>query len=139
MEIPVRSAKDIQQAAAEAVQRETGIDEAMIEALVHRFYQRVREDELIGPVFAGHVQDWPAHLERMCAFWSSVMLVSGRYHGYPMRAHLPLPIEARHFDRWLELFAEVTRELCPEKAAALFMDRAGRMALNFQRGMALAG
>ena len=84
----------------------TGIDEAMIRRLVHAFYARVRADALLAPVFEARVAeaDWPAHLERMCAFWSSVALMTGRYHGRPMQAHAPLPVQAGHFDRWLELF-----------------------------------
>src|SRR5690606_26113057 len=74
-----------------AIQAETGIDEAMIQALVHGFYDRVRRDDLLGPVFEAHVDDWTPHLERMCEFWSSVALMSGRYHGRPMPKHLPLP------------------------------------------------
>src|SRR3546814_3747930 len=62
----------------------SGIDEAMIEDLVHRFYARVREDALLGPVFEERVADWGSHLQRMCSFWSSVALMTGRYHGRPM-------------------------------------------------------
>ena len=50
----------------------TGIDEAMIESLVRTFYARVRHDPLIGPVFESKVQDWDAHIGRLCTFWSSV-------------------------------------------------------------------
>ena len=46
-----------------------------------------------------------------CLFWSSVALASGRYHGQPMPKHLPLPVEARHFDRWLELFRQTARDV----------------------------
>src|SRR3546814_1115715 len=103
------------QVAAEIVER-TGIDEAMIEDLVHRFYARVREDALLGPVFEERVADWGSHLQRMCSFWSSVALMTGRYHGRPMEKHLPLPVDAEHFDRWLALFEEVAREACPPAA-----------------------
>src|ERR1700679_3312262 len=89
----------------------TGIDEAMIERLVRRFYERARQDALIGPVFESKVADWEPHLQQMFAFWSSVALMSGRYHGQPMAKHLPLPIDARHFDSWLALFAETAREV----------------------------
>jgi hemoglobin len=41
-----------------------------------------------------------------------------RYHGQPMVAHLPLPIDAPHFDRWLEIFVETARNVCPVPAAA---------------------
>ncbi len=64
------------------------------------------------------------HLQRMCAFWSSVALMSGRYHGSPMTKHLPLPVDATHFDRWLALFEETAREVCLPEAEAHFVERA---------------
>jgi len=114
----------------------TGIDTAMIERLVRSFYDRARRDPLLGPVFAAHVGDWEAHLARMCDFWSSVALMSGRYHGQPMAAHLPLPIDTAHFDRWLELFAEAARDTCPPSAAAHFIVRAERIVDSLELGIA---
>lgn len=114
----------------------TGIDEAMIERLVRAFYSRARTDPLIGPIFESHVQDWEDHIARLCAFWSSVALMSGRYHGQPMAKHLPLPIDTPHFDRWLEIFAETAEELCPKAAAAHFLDRAHRIADSLELGIA---
>ena len=114
----------------------TGIDDVMIDRLVRRFYDRVRRDPLLGPIFESGVQDWDAHIERMCNFWSSVALMSGRYHGQPMAAHLPLPIEALHFDRWLAIFAETAQDLCPPAAAAHFIDRARRIAGSLALGVA---
>lgn len=121
-----------------AVQAETGIDESMIEKLVHGFYARVREDALIGPIFAARISDWEPHLKTMCAFWSGVVLMSGRYHGQPMRKHLPLPIDSRHFDRWLALFEATAQELCPPKAAAYFVERARRIAESLELGIAVS-
>ena len=83
------------------IQAETGIDEMMIDQLVRGFYAQVRDDDMLGPIFASKIDDWEPHLQRMCAFWSSVVLMSGRYHGQPMAKHLLLPIDAGHFDRWL--------------------------------------
>lgn len=114
---------------------EAGVDEAMIERLVHRFYGAVRADAVLGPVFDAVIEDWPPHLERMCAFWSSVMLRTGRYHGRPMPKHAPLPVSGAHFDRWLSLFQDAAREVCGE-AAALFIDRAHRIAQSLEFGIA---
>jgi hemoglobin len=124
------------QAIAEIAGR-TGIDEPMIERLVRGFYVRIREDELLGPIFAARIADWEPHLQRMFAFWSSVALMSGRYHGQPMRAHLPLPVDARHFDRWLALFEAAARELCPPAAAEHFIERARRIADSLEMGLAV--
>ena len=117
---------------------ETGIDEAMIEALVRRFYGDVREDAALGPIFAARVADWDDHLARLCAFWSSVALMTGRYSGRPMQAHMRLPVEAAHFRRWLELFRAAAAETCPPAAEAFFVDRAERIAESLQLGIAVA-
>ncbi|MBN9022274.1 MAG: group III truncated hemoglobin [Rhizobiales bacterium] len=119
-----------------AIQAETGIDEAMIERLVRAFYDRVRADALIGPVFAARIADWEPHLQQMFAFWSSVALSTGRYQGAPMRKHLFLPIDSRHFDRWLALFEATAAEVCPPRAAEHFIVRARRIAENFEMGVA---
>lgn len=121
----------------EIVER-TGIDEAMIERLVRGFYARAQHDALIGPVFAQHVQDWEPHIARMCQFWSSVALMTGRYHGQPMVKHVPLPVDARHFDRWLALFEQTARELCPPAAADHFIERARRIAESLELGIAFS-
>ncbi len=120
---------------ADIVER-TGIDAPMIERLVRAFYGRARRDPLIGPVFERSVADWDAHIARMCDFWSSVVLMSGQYHGQPMAAHAPLPIAAEHFDRWLELFVELAHATCPPAAAAHFIDRAYRIADSLELGIA---
>lgn len=118
-------------------QREqTGIDETMIEQLVHGFYARVREDELLGPIFNSRIHDWGPHLQRMCEFWSSVVLSSGIYHGQPMRMHLPLPVDAKHFDRWLALFEQTARDLFTPNIVEQFMDRARRIAMSLELGIA---
>jgi len=114
----------------------TGIDDAMIERLVRTFYARVQADPLIGPVFAARIEDWEAHITKLCAFWSSVALMTGRYHGQPMQAHLELNVAAEHFDRWIALFEATANELCPPVAAEHFIERARRIADSFELGMA---
>jgi hemoglobin len=114
----------------------TGITEGIIEQLVRGFYARVREDVVLGPVFEAKIVDWEPHLAQMFAFWSSVALMTGRYHGTPMIKHIKLPIDAGHFDRWLALFEETAREICPPQAAAHFIDRAQRIASSLELGVA---
>lgn len=124
------------EAAVRAIREATGIDEAMIDALVEGFYARVRDDALIGPIFAERIEDWGPHLVQMKLFWSSVALSTGVYEGRPMPKHLPLPIDARHFDRWLEIFRETARDLCPPVAADHFIERAERIAMSLELGVA---
>ena len=123
-------------AIVEQIRAKTGIDEAMIARLVDAFYDRVRIDPLIGPVFNDRIADWGPHLEQMRLFWSSVALMSGVYHGRPMPKHLPLPIDARHFDRWLALFEATAAAVCPPAAAAHFIERARRIAESLELGIA---
>jgi hemoglobin len=119
----------------EEISERIGVTDAMIAELVETFYGRVRQDALLAPVFAS-VENWDEHLTRLRAFWSSVVLMSGRYHGQPMQAHFPLTIEPRHFDRWLALFEQTTADVCPPAAAAVFMEKARRIADSFEMAMA---
>ena len=101
------------------------VSEEDIRTLVFTFYDRVREDELLGPVFDAHIgDDWEAHLEKMCDFWSSILLATGRFRGNPIQAHAGVPeITGGHFDRWIDLFREVAHEVLDEPQA---LDVAGR-------------
>ncbi len=109
---------------------EAEVDDAGLERLVAAFYARVRDDAELGPVFNDAVHDWPEHLATLSAFWSSVMLTSGRYKGNPMTAHLKHKdrITPALFDRWLALWARTTAETMPPAAAAALQDKANRIA-----------
>ena len=113
------------------------MNEEQLAALVDRFYAKVREDEVLGPVFNGAIADWPEHLEKLTAFWSSVMLTTGRYKGQPMLAHMKhkATIEPAMFDRWLGLWRETARETLSKSAAAAIIMKAERIAESLQLGM----
>lgn len=134
------SAADRRAELQQRIHAETGIDEAMIAGVVHGFYDRVRADPLLSPVFAARLADadWPAHLGRMVRFWAAVILMDGGYHGRPMQRHAELPVDAAHFDRWLALFRETAAELAPARSAAVFVERAERIAESLETGIALA-
>jgi hemoglobin len=115
-----------------------GVDEPMIRDLVHAFYAEVRRDPLLGPVFAARVHDWDEHLEKLSRFWSSVVLMTGAYKGRPMPVHAAIDeISRAHFERWLALFRSTARSRCPGPAAALFIDRAERIAESLHLGIML--
>jgi hemoglobin len=121
------------------IQTETSprISEAQIANLVESFYDKVRLDPEIGPVFNATITDWPAHIALLKNFWSTVLLTTGRYKGDPMMTHLGLPIEHNHFDRWLHLFEETAVEVLPPHLATLVVSKAHRIAANFKMGIAL--
>lgn len=113
---------------------DSDIDEASLARLIPIFYDRVRADAELGPLFNAAVDDWPEHLERLVAFWSSVMLTTGRYKGSPMAAHLKhkAHITPALFERWLALWSEVTDEVMPGTAAAALQAKAARIAESLQ-------
>lgn len=114
--------------------QESGIDEAGLQKLVDRFYARVREDAELGPIFNDAISDWPEHLDKLAAFWSSVMLTSGRYKGQPVPAHMKHVgrITPALFGRWLALWNETTTELMAPEAAAALQAKAARIAESLQ-------
>lgn len=113
------------------------IDEALIQSVVHAFYARIRADADLGPIFQNVLAGrWDAHLEKMCAFWSSVMLTSGRYKGNPVQSHQQLAdVCPAHFAQWLHHFRETVDDLCSPEHADLFMQKAERIAESLQIAM----
>jgi hemoglobin len=106
-----------------------------IETLVNKFYERVRADELLAPVFA-HV-DWPHHLPVMYNFWSSILLGDMSYNGSPFSKHVGLVITADHFSRWLKLFMETVDTEFKGPIADEAKNRAQSIADLFQYKMGL--
>lgn len=106
------------------------INEASLEKLVDAFYAKVRVDPVLGPVFNEAIGDWPEHLEKLQAFWSSVMLTSGRYKGRPVPAHVKHAehIDRTSFARWLQIWGETTDELLEPAAAAAMQAKAAQIA-----------
>lgn len=111
-----------------------GIDEAGLQRLVARFYASVRADDRLGSIFERAIDDWPEHLHKLAAFWSSVMLTSGRYKGSPMAAHLrhAAKLTPDLFSRWLALWRTATEAEMPPGAAAALQETAARIAQSLQ-------
>lgn len=113
------------------------ISEEMIDHLVKSFYEKVREDERLGPIFNTVIGDkWDEHLPRMNDFWSSVTRMTGRYKGKPMVKHLKLKqVRPEDFDIWLTLFRDTANELLAPDIADIFISRAERIAESLKLGM----
>jgi hemoglobin len=114
------------------------LDETRIAALVDRFYDKVRADASIGPIFNAAVHDWAEHKELLTRFWCSVALGAHSYRGNPMAVHRGQPaIRAVHFARWLELWRETTGEVLDADDAAQMQDYADRIGRSLRMGMGL--
>ncbi len=135
--IPFPENPEHRAAATRRVQDATGLTRDILATLVRTFYDRARRDPVIGAKFDG-VHDWERHIARITTFWTSVALQTGEYHGQPLPPHVPLDLHAPHFQRWLALFEQTAREVCPPAGAALVIEKAGRIAQSMAMGTAVA-
>lgn len=104
-----------------------------VKLLVNNFYDKVRADELLGPIFDERIRDrWPAHLEKMYGFWQTVLLGEHTYDGTPFPPHAQLPVGHEHFSKWMELFIASVDELFSGNIAEEARWRAGKMAELFE-------
>ena len=118
--------------------------EVDINQLVGQFYDRVRQDMLLGPVFNDIAQvDWVHHIPRLVDFWSTILLGSGQYHGNPVLSHLALghktAIRSVHFERWLALFEQTVDELFAGDRVEQAKIRAQSIAVVLQSKLHTAG
>lgn len=110
---------------------------AQYRQLVEAFYERVRQDEVIGPIFNDAISDWPHHLDKLADFWHSVMHGSGRYQGGLMMRHFMHRdrIRPEHFERWLALWQTTTAEKMPPEMAEMLQARAARVGESIKLGL----
>lgn len=109
--------------------------------LVNAFYGKVREDELLAPVFNERIpaEKWPIHLERMYGFWNSVLFFQKEYKGNPFAKHIDLPINPQHFERWVTLFKATISENFEGPEAEDMKRRAENMGAMFMAKLAYIG
>lgn len=115
------------------------LTEALIRAVVYEFYDYIRADELLAPIFNDRIPEklWGVHLDKMCDFWSSSLLRSGRYEGRPLPPHLNIAeLSDEHFERWLTLFHKTVDRLCSPEVAEIFFSLARRVARSFRMAVA---
>ena len=104
-----------------------------IKRMVDTFYEKVRKDDLIGPIFNEKIHDrWPQHLEKMYTFWQTVLLGEHTYFGSPFPPHSNLPVSHQHFEKWMELFKQTLDELFTGAIAVDAKWRAAKMAEMFE-------
>ncbi|MBV7534829.1 group III truncated hemoglobin [Duganella sp. sic0402] len=112
------------------------LNPASIATLVHQFYDGVRADPELGPVFDSAIgANWDPHLARMVDFWSTVMLGSRNFQGNVYGKHMLLNgITPDHFLRWLQMFVATTNQLFSTADAEEFQTVARRIAASLQLG-----
>jgi len=81
------------------------------------FYIDVRQHAVLGPIFSAHIQDWPAHLDKITEFWALQTGGESRYRGGFAGAHMSLGLQPEHFQHWLGLWEwNNARQLAPREA-----------------------
>ncbi len=106
-----------------------------VSELVFTFYDAVRQDAVLGPIFERHVQDWDAHMPKMVDFWSSTLRGTARFRGTPMPKHVAIPgLSAELFQRWLALFRQSNATLRNTAMAERANDLADRIAQSLWYG-----
>jgi hemoglobin len=107
---------------------------ADIKLMVDDFYDKVAQDELLAPIFNFRLSAyWVPHLEKMYTFWNAALFGVKGYMGNPFAKHATLPVEARHFERWLCLFNETVDASFAGPMAEEAKNRALIMAATFAR------
>lgn len=121
---------------------ESGITEQLIRDVVFKFYEKIRNDAVLGPIFADAIgHDWDSHIERVILFWMTATRLERGYNGRNfMPAHLRhRSIRADHIPRWLALFRDTATEHCSSEGASVLIDIAERMAETLEIGIAKCG
>jgi hemoglobin len=113
------------------------LDASKIALLVDRFYEKVRIDPLIGPVFNAAVHDWDDHKRTLTSFWCPVALGASSYRGNPMAVHRAQPIRVEHFEQWLALWQTTAHEMLDEADALQMIGHADRIGRSLRLGIGL--
>ena len=107
---------------------------------MNSFYDKVRKDGLIGPIFTDVAQvDWDEHLPKLQNFWADLLLGESTYRGYPFPPHTKLNLQPAHFHQWLRLFTETVDEHFVGLKAEEAKSRALRIARNFMINLNMLG
>jgi len=107
-----------------------------IDRVVATFYAAVRQHPGLGPVFAAHVQDWPAHEDKIARFWRNAILHERSYDGNPMAVHRAAGnVRPPMFEVWLGLFDSVLRRELPAETAGQWSALAHRIGAGLRYGL----
>ena len=116
------------------------ISEESIKILVDNFYQKIRVNKELAPIFENQIgtsqAQWQPHLQNMYNFWSSVMISSGKYKGNPMKKHRDLPLfDENKFDIWLDLFSKTVHEIHTDEIATHYLEKSQNIARSLRYGL----
>jgi len=108
-----------------------------IELLMEKFYDKVKKDDTIGPVFNDIAKvNWAHHIPIICDFWETLLLDAASYRKNVMEVHFNLnrkiPLEEKHFQVWLQLFTQTLDEYFAGEKAEMAKKKAKSIAALMQ-------
>ena len=107
-----------------------------IDRVMDEFYETIQSHPGLGPVFANHVTDWPAHKARAAAFWRNAILMDRSYDGNPLQVHRAAgDVRPGMFIPWLGLFDSVLIRTLPAETAEAWSELAHRIGRSLAYGM----
>jgi len=116
------------------------VSPVQIDRVVAAFYARIRQHDVLGPVFFASIPDdrerWQKHEEKISRFWRNAILHERNYSGNPQHMHRMRPmIKPEHFELWLGLFDEVLGQNLPTELAASWSALAHRIGAGLRMGV----
>jgi hemoglobin len=113
-----------------------------LEKLVRIFYDKVRKDTEIGPIFNSIITDWESHLQKIINFWEQHTFGVQKYKGDPIEAHnqvderMNYGITAHNFGTWLFYWINTLDDLFEGSNVDLLKFKARKMQTIFFMNMA---
>ncbi|WP_299315382.1 group III truncated hemoglobin [uncultured Aquimarina sp.] len=104
--------------------------------LVSRFYTKIKQEKVLGPIFNQVISNWDEHLNRLTDFWATNLLFIASYKGSPIQIHQKVDatfqgnITENHFGIWLNLWFSTIDELHTGEKANTAKRRARKMSTH---------
>ncbi len=102
--------------------------------LVDTFYDSIKKDMLLGPIFNGMIKDWDVHIKHLTDFWATQLFIEKSFKGNPIEVHRKVDKFAKHkinenyFGLWLNYWIATLDEHFEGENTFILKNRARKMA-----------
>ena len=104
-----------------------------VNLVVTTFYDKIRKDALLSPIFNERITHWDKHLAHLTDFWESSLFFVNKYKGNPLEKHIQVDtaikntINEQHFGVWLNYWIQTLDELFEGEKVNIAKNRARKM------------
>jgi hemoglobin len=108
-----------------------------VQEMVDCFYEKIKTDKVVGFIFTDVMKvNWEKHIPIIVSFWNNALFYTGGYQGNALKKHIninkSIPLQKKHFSRWLQLFNQTVDEHFEGAKATLAKQRAESIASIIQ-------